>query len=58
VTRDGLKKTIRARIVELTMEAQNWRIRGSRYEKYALTAAARALECERMLNLFDKEDPR
>lgn len=56
MTRDGMKRELRNRIIALRQEAMAWRMKD--YEKPARESEARALECERTLDLFDKPDPK
>ena len=52
MTREAIKDTLRKRIVELRQQAFNYRMQD--YEKSARESEARALECERTLDLFSK----
>lgn len=52
MSRDEIKSELRRRILELRQSATDWRMKG--YEKPARENDARALECERTLDLFGK----
>ena len=59
MTREGLKKALRQRIVSLTAEAKAYKEMGREtYRREIEKLQARSLECERTLDLFDKSDPK